>query len=56
MKRYERQIYVTCRYCHTEFNEKDVEITDIESNELGQDVVKFKCPECGKDTSALRRG
>lgn len=49
---------IACHHCHEEFGENDdnIKITNIEENELGQDVVSFKCPNCNKDTTSLRWG
>jgi hypothetical protein len=55
---FERGCQVNCHYCHGSFYETDprIEMTNIEENILGQDVVTFKCPKCGKDTTSLRVG
>lgn len=47
-------VYVHCNYCKTRFDENMVECDGIEENELGQDVVTFKCPQCKKETTSLR--
>lgn len=55
---FERGCQVNCNYCHGSFYESDPKIvmTNIEENILGQDVVTFKCPKCGKETTSLRVG
>lgn len=51
---YQPTVYVHCNYCKTRFDENDVWADNIEENELGQDVVTFKCPHCKKETTSLR--
>lgn len=53
---YQRPIIVSCPHCKQQFNEEDVEITDIYSDIQERDVVTFVCPGCGKKTESLRRG
>jgi formate dehydrogenase maturation protein FdhE len=48
------RVYVHCHHCQTRFNENMVKCTNIEENELGQDVITFTCPECKKTTTSLR--
>lgn len=57
-KQYIPIIKVTCKECHKEFDENDITDPDIniEENGIGQDVLSFKCPKCGKETTSLRRG
>ena len=49
-------IYVKCPKCGSEYDEDEVEITDIEENIFGQDTVTFECPRCGQVVKSLRYG
>jgi len=49
-------ITVICAHCEERFDETEVEETDIHEDELGRDVVSFKCPNCGKETESFRFG
>ena len=58
-------ITVRCGSCGETFPEDAVEIDDIEeglditgiSEGLrGEDIVEFKCPACGEDSTGVRRG
>ena len=55
---YQPIIYVQCKNCHKEFDENEITDPDIniEENEMGWDVLSFKCPYCGQETTSLRRG
>lgn len=54
--KYERKIYLECPECEEQVDEQTVKCTDIESDDLGQDIVTYVCPECGDLTKSLRRG
>jgi Zn finger protein HypA/HybF involved in hydrogenase expression len=49
-------IEVRCSTCKASFDEAKVEITNIEENISGQDVVTFTCPLCNTARKSLRRG
>lgn len=55
---YKHIIYVNCKECKKEYDEDEITDTEIniEENERGWDVLSFKCPYCGKETTSLRRG
>ena len=49
-----RMIYVTLP-CNKEcVPESDVEILGIEEDNLGQDLLEFRCPDCGEVHKAYR--
>lgn len=48
------KIYVMCAICGTRYEEDKIEITGIEENLQGQDVVSFECPNCGEDVRSVR--
>lgn len=49
-------IQVYCNGCDTYHNENNVQASDISSDDMGRDILTFKCPSCGKDTDSLRMG
>lgn len=57
INKYEKKVHVICNKCELEFQEDDIkEVTGIAENEMGQDVLSFKCPKCNKYTKSLRYG
>lgn len=57
MARYiEKKISVICPECWGKFNEEKVNSTNIESDELGRDILTFDCPSCKKTVKSLRFG
>lgn len=52
----EKKNHVTCPECLEGFNEEKVNSTNIESDELGRDIVTFDCPSCKKTVKSLRYG
>lgn len=50
------RVSCTCPECQTEFAERELPITDVESDDLGRDNVYWNCPVCKKDVVSLRRG
>jgi predicted RNA-binding Zn-ribbon protein involved in translation (DUF1610 family) len=52
--REQRPVYVTLSCNHELMPESKVEILDIEEDILGQDLLTFKCPECGEAHKAYR--
>lgn len=53
-KMYRPEIRVSCTHCGVDYDEREVEVLDIEENILGEDVLQFRCPE-GHETRSLRR-
>lgn len=49
-------VTVSCSNCGEQFDEGQVDITDICEDSLGQDVVSFDCPKCNQTTRSLRLG
>lgn len=52
-------IFVECRECHQRTYEdelKDEDVTNIEEDIRGYDVLSFVCPKCGKETRSHRYG
>ncbi len=47
-------VYVTLSCNHELMPESEVEILDIEEDIIGQDLLTFKCPECGEVHKAYR--
>jgi Zn finger protein HypA/HybF involved in hydrogenase expression len=45
---------VQCQKCRCQNAETSVQIQDIETNQLNQDVLTFICPECGSLQKSLR--
>lgn len=52
---FDRTIVVACTDCGIDYDEKAVEVLDIEEDIQGRDVLTFNCPK-GHHTKALRRG
>jgi len=55
MAQRERTIWVYCMECHTNYDEKDVEVLDISEGIQGEDRLTFNCPK-GHRQTATRRG
>ena len=54
VKNVKKKIRVICPECWDKFNEEDVNSTNIESDEIGRDIVVFECPSCKKTVKSLR--
>jgi hypothetical protein len=52
--RYKRTIYVTLSCNRERMDESEVEFLDIEEDNMGSDVLYFKCPVCKKQHTSLR--
>jgi len=50
----EKPIKVYCHLCDMDFDEKTVEVVDVEENDLHQDVILFECPNCKGQSKSLR--
>jgi hypothetical protein len=53
-RRLEAPVRVSCSHCNSRYDEDEVIIQDIHSNEREQDVVTFECPNCRQTTRSLR--
>jgi len=52
-----RKSFVTCPECKERSDSEKVEFLDISEDFQGYDVMKFKCPHCGKEVeSHVRAG
>lgn len=55
-KYFERVIRVYLSCTGDWVDERQVKVENIEEDIQGQDVLTFKCPECGQTHKSLRRG
>jgi len=54
--KHERKIQVYCGFCKMWVNEETVEFLNIEEGMQGEDMLTFKCPDCGQKSISRRYG
>jgi len=53
---YRPVVMVVLSCSHDRVPEDEVEFEDISEDPQGRDVLKFKCPQCGKSHESYRLG
>lgn len=55
-QQYKKKIQVYCKHCKMWVNEDTVETLDISEGMQGEDLLTFKCSDCGQTSTSRRYG